>query len=130
MLNYIPTAFPAGKIKICIHFSLKPLCRSSQSIEPKYKPLGKLKRARTAPLDSGKSDLWVRQAGLLRDHFSACAGLLKVRWVEVDWGPPVTQDVTWSQKGLCLLSSVCKISSSASVGLKQVPVLVFPAFWQ
>lgn len=106
MLNYIPTAFPAGKIKICIHFSLKPLCRSSQSIEPKYKPLGKLKRARTAPLDSGTSDLWVRQAGLLRDHFSACAGLLKVRWVEVDWGPPVTQDLLHGlRKGFafCLL---------------------------
>lgn len=125
MLNYIPTAFPAGKIKICIHFSLKPLCRSSQTIEPKYKPLGKLKRARMAPLDSGKSDLWVRRVGLLLDRFSGCAGLLKAHWAEVDQGPTVCHSrlVTCSQEVLYLLSSACTISSIASMGLKQVPVL-------
>lgn len=36
--------------------SLKPLCRSSQSTEPKYKPLGKLKRARTTHLDSEEEE--------------------------------------------------------------------------
>nr|XP_054359153.1 protein artemis isoform X1 [Pongo pygmaeus] len=36
--------------------SLKPLCRSSQSMEPKYKPLGKLKRARTVHRDSEEED--------------------------------------------------------------------------
>jgi len=35
---------------------LKPLCRSSQSTEPKYKPLGKLKRARKTHLDSEEED--------------------------------------------------------------------------
>ncbi|PNI96445.1 DCLRE1C isoform 10 [Pan troglodytes] len=35
---------------------LKPLCRSSQSTEPKYKPLGKLKRARTVHRDSEEED--------------------------------------------------------------------------
>uniref|UniRef100_A0A2K6AKS5 Protein artemis n=1 Tax=Mandrillus leucophaeus TaxID=9568 RepID=A0A2K6AKS5_MANLE len=35
---------------------LKPLCRSSQSMEPKYKPLGKLKRARTIHRDSEEED--------------------------------------------------------------------------
>uniref|UniRef100_A0A8C0CBR0 Protein artemis n=1 Tax=Balaenoptera musculus TaxID=9771 RepID=A0A8C0CBR0_BALMU len=33
-----------------------PLCRSSQSTKPKYKPLGKLKRARTIHLDSEDDD--------------------------------------------------------------------------
>lgn len=43
------------KSNILIYVSLKPLCRSSQSAEPKYKPLGKLKRTRTIHLDSGKN---------------------------------------------------------------------------
>ncbi|XP_029420002.1 protein artemis-like [Nannospalax galili] len=48
----MPAAFPEGKSSVLIYFSLKPLCRSSQSAEPKYKPLGKLKRARTINVDS------------------------------------------------------------------------------
>ena len=52
----ISAAFPTGKIKYSYYFSLKPLCRSSPSTEPKYKPLGKLKRARTIHLDSGRKN--------------------------------------------------------------------------
>ncbi|OBS67406.1 hypothetical protein A6R68_04053, partial [Neotoma lepida] len=44
------------KSNILIYVSLKPLCRSSQSAEPKYKPLGKLKRTRTIHLDSEEED--------------------------------------------------------------------------
>ncbi|KAI4538037.1 hypothetical protein MG293_011440, partial [Ovis ammon polii] len=54
--TYIPAAFPTGKIKCSYYFSLKPLCRSSQSTEPKYKPLGKLKRTRTIHLDSEEEE--------------------------------------------------------------------------
>lgn len=43
------------KSNILIYVSLKPLCRSSRSTEPKYKPLGKLKRTRIIYADSGKN---------------------------------------------------------------------------
>uniref|UniRef100_A0A8C4MN54 Protein artemis n=1 Tax=Equus asinus asinus TaxID=83772 RepID=A0A8C4MN54_EQUAS len=51
-VNAYPNVLPVGTTRDKVIESLKPLCRSSQSIEPKYKPLGKLKRARTTQLDS------------------------------------------------------------------------------
>ncbi|KAM8802330.1 protein artemis isoform 2-T2 [Rhynchonycteris naso] len=57
-LNYIcpvnayPNVIPLGTTVDKVTEILKPLCRSSQSTEPKYKPLGKLKRARRAHLET------------------------------------------------------------------------------
>ncbi|XP_033621496.1 protein artemis isoform X8 [Fukomys damarensis] len=52
-VNVYPNVIPVGTTLDKVREILKPLCRSSQNIEPKYKPLGKLKRARTVHLDSG-----------------------------------------------------------------------------
>ncbi|OWK03384.1 DCLRE1C, partial [Cervus elaphus hippelaphus] len=51
-VNVYPNVIPLGTTMDKVKEILKPLCRSSQSTEPKYKPLGKLKRARTIHLDS------------------------------------------------------------------------------
>uniref|UniRef100_A0A2I3GIQ5 Protein artemis n=1 Tax=Nomascus leucogenys TaxID=61853 RepID=A0A2I3GIQ5_NOMLE len=52
-VNAYPNVIPVGTTMDKVVEILKPLCRSSQSTEPKYKPLGKLKRARTVHRDSG-----------------------------------------------------------------------------
>lgn len=54
--NAYPNVIPVGLTVDKVVEILKPLCRSSQSTEPKYKPLGKLKRARTIHLDSEEED--------------------------------------------------------------------------
>ncbi|XP_060228673.1 protein artemis isoform X2 [Meriones unguiculatus] len=51
-VNAYPNVVPIGLTVDKVMDVLKPLCRSSQSAEPNYKPLGKLKRARTIRLDS------------------------------------------------------------------------------
>ncbi|XP_065777226.1 protein artemis isoform X1 [Muntiacus reevesi] len=55
-VNVYPNVIPLGTTIDKVKEILKPLCRSSQSTEPKYKPLGKLKRARTIHLDSEDED--------------------------------------------------------------------------
>uniref|UniRef100_A0A4W2GVZ7 Protein artemis n=1 Tax=Bos indicus x Bos taurus TaxID=30522 RepID=A0A4W2GVZ7_BOBOX len=55
-VNVYPNVIPLGTTMDKVKEILKPLCRSSQSTEPKYKPLGKLKRARTMHLDSEEED--------------------------------------------------------------------------
>ncbi|XP_049737899.1 protein artemis isoform X1 [Elephas maximus indicus] len=55
-VNAYANVIPVGTTVDKVTEILKPLCRSSQSTEPKYKPLGKLKRARTAHLDSEEED--------------------------------------------------------------------------
>ncbi|KAB0380870.1 hypothetical protein FD755_008654, partial [Muntiacus reevesi] len=55
-VNVYPNVIPLGTTMEKVKEILKPLCRSSQSPEPKYKPLGKLKRARTIHLDSEEED--------------------------------------------------------------------------
>ncbi|XP_032477993.1 protein artemis isoform X2 [Phocoena sinus] len=55
-VNVYPNVIPLGTTMGKVQEILKPLCRSSQSTEPKYKPLGKLKRARTIHLDSEEDD--------------------------------------------------------------------------
>ncbi|XP_039733366.1 protein artemis isoform X1 [Pteropus medius] len=55
-VNVYPNVIPIGATMDKVIEILKPLCRSPQSIEPKYKPLGKLKRARMAPLDSEEEE--------------------------------------------------------------------------
>ncbi|XP_057586613.1 protein artemis isoform X1 [Hippopotamus amphibius kiboko] len=55
-VNVYPNVIPLGATMDKVKEILKPLCRSSQSTEPKYKPLGKLKRARTIHLDSEDDD--------------------------------------------------------------------------
>ncbi|GAB1285926.1 Protein artemis [Apodemus speciosus] len=55
-VNAYPNVIPVGLTVDKVMDVLKPLCRSSQSAEPKYKPLGKLKRARTIHLDSEEDD--------------------------------------------------------------------------
>nr|XP_020736922.1 protein artemis isoform X2 [Odocoileus virginianus texanus]XP_020736923.1 protein artemis isoform X2 [Odocoileus virginianus texanus]XP_020736924.1 protein artemis isoform X2 [Odocoileus virginianus texanus] len=55
-VNVYPNVIPLGTTMDKVKEILKPLCRSSQSTEPKYKPLGKLKRARTIHLDSEEED--------------------------------------------------------------------------
>ncbi|KAM9228651.1 LOW QUALITY PROTEIN: protein artemis [Dugong dugon] len=55
-MNAYANVIPVGTTMDKVTEILKPLCRSSQSTEPKYKPLGKLKRARTAHLDSEEED--------------------------------------------------------------------------
>ncbi|XP_010640252.1 protein artemis isoform X3 [Fukomys damarensis] len=57
-VNVYPNVIPVGTTLDKVREILKPLCRSSQNIEPKYKPLGKLKRARTVHLDSEEDDLF------------------------------------------------------------------------
>ncbi|KAL1784597.1 artemis [Sigmodon hispidus] len=54
--NVIPVGLTMDKVMDVLEGNLKPLCRSSQSAEPKYKPLGKLKRTRTKHLDSEEED--------------------------------------------------------------------------
>ncbi|XP_059119565.1 protein artemis [Peromyscus eremicus] len=54
--NAYPNVIPVGLTVDKVMDVLKPLCRSSQSAEPKYKPLGKLKRTRTIHLDSEEED--------------------------------------------------------------------------
>nr|XP_035952914.1 protein artemis isoform X6 [Halichoerus grypus] len=54
--NVYPNVIPIGTTMDKVVEILKPLCRSSQSTEPKYKPLGKLKRARKTHLDSEEED--------------------------------------------------------------------------
>lgn len=84
-MNAYPNVIPVGTTVDKVIEILKPLCRSSQSTEPKYKPLGQLKRARTTHLDSGKNDdPGVRSVGFLQD----CSG--ELNWVEVGLGLPVT----------------------------------------
>ncbi|XP_058388443.1 protein artemis isoform X1 [Diceros bicornis minor] len=51
-VNVYANVLPVGTTMDKVIESLKPLCRSSQSTEPKYKPLGKLKRARKTHQDS------------------------------------------------------------------------------
>ncbi|XP_012516420.1 PREDICTED: protein artemis isoform X2 [Propithecus coquereli] len=51
-VNAYPNVIPVGMTVDKVIEILKPLCRSSQSTEPKYKPLGKLKKARTLDRDS------------------------------------------------------------------------------
>ncbi|XP_045320751.1 protein artemis isoform X3 [Leopardus geoffroyi] len=55
-VNVYPNVIPIGTTMDKVVEILKPLCRSSQSTEPKYKPLGKLKRARKTHLDSEEED--------------------------------------------------------------------------
>ncbi|XP_071456049.1 protein artemis isoform X5 [Marmota flaviventris] len=55
-VNAYPNVIPLGTTKDKVIEILQPLCRSSQSTEPKYKPLGKLKRARTIHVDSEEED--------------------------------------------------------------------------
>uniref|UniRef100_A0A0D9RKI2 Protein artemis n=1 Tax=Chlorocebus sabaeus TaxID=60711 RepID=A0A0D9RKI2_CHLSB len=55
-VNAYPNVIPVGTTMDKVVEILKPLCRSSQSMEPKYKPLGKLKRARTIHRDSEEED--------------------------------------------------------------------------
>nr|XP_020027160.1 protein artemis [Castor canadensis] len=55
-VNAYPNVIPVGTTMDKVKEILKPLCRSSQSTEPKYKPLGKLKRAKTIHLDSEEED--------------------------------------------------------------------------
>ncbi|XP_036916633.1 protein artemis isoform X3 [Sturnira hondurensis] len=55
-VNAYPNVIPLGATMDKVIEILKPLCRSSQSTEPKYKPLGKLKRARTTHLDSEEEE--------------------------------------------------------------------------
>nr|XP_030688281.1 protein artemis isoform X2 [Globicephala melas] len=55
-VNVYPNVIPLGTTMGKVQEILKPLCRSSQSTEPKYKPLGKLKRARPIHLDSEEDD--------------------------------------------------------------------------
>ncbi|XP_008585464.1 PREDICTED: protein artemis isoform X1 [Galeopterus variegatus] len=55
-VNAYPNVIPVGTTMDKVIEILKPLCRSSQSTEPKYKPLGKLKRARIVHLDSEEED--------------------------------------------------------------------------
>ncbi|XP_021798640.1 protein artemis isoform X1 [Papio anubis] len=55
-MNAYPNVIPVGTTMDKVVEILKPLCRSSQSMEPKYKPLGKLKRARTIHRDSEEED--------------------------------------------------------------------------
>ncbi|XP_039095949.1 protein artemis isoform X2 [Hyaena hyaena] len=55
-VNVYPNVIPIGATMDKVVEILKPLCRSSQSTEPKYKPLGKLKRARKTHLDSEEED--------------------------------------------------------------------------
>ncbi|KAM4828512.1 protein artemis isoform 1-T1 [Thomomys bottae] len=55
-VNVYPNVIPVGITLDTVKEILKPLCRSSQSTEPKYKPLGKLKRARTIYVDSEEEE--------------------------------------------------------------------------
>ncbi|KAM6201799.1 LOW QUALITY PROTEIN: protein artemis-like [Rhynchocyon petersi] len=55
-VNAYPNVIPVGATVDKVREILKPLCRSPQSTEPKYKPLGKLKRARTTYLDQEEDD--------------------------------------------------------------------------
>ncbi|KAI5270908.1 Protein Artemis [Manis pentadactyla] len=55
-VNAYPNVIPIGTTMDKVIEILKPLCRSSQSTEPKYKPLGKLKRVRTTHIDSEEED--------------------------------------------------------------------------
>ncbi|XP_012586806.1 PREDICTED: protein artemis isoform X2 [Condylura cristata] len=55
-VNAYPNVIPVGTTVDKVKEILKPLCRSSQSMEQKYKPLGKLKRTRTTHLDSEEDD--------------------------------------------------------------------------
>nr|XP_040134677.1 protein artemis isoform X2 [Ictidomys tridecemlineatus] len=55
-VNAYPNVIPLGTTKDKVIEILQPLCRSFQSTEPKYKPLGKLKRARTIHVDSEEED--------------------------------------------------------------------------
>ncbi|CAK7322342.1 Protein artemis [Vulpes lagopus] len=55
-VNVYPNVIPIGTTLDKVVEILKPLCRSSQSTEPKYKPLGKLKRARKTHLESEEED--------------------------------------------------------------------------
>lgn len=55
-VNAYPNVVPIGLTVDKVVDFLKPLCRSSQCAEPKYKPLGKLKRARTVHPDSEEDD--------------------------------------------------------------------------
>nr|XP_045375865.1 protein artemis [Camelus bactrianus] len=55
-VNVYPNVIPLGTTMDKVKEILKPLCRSSQNIEPKYKPLGKLKRARTIHRDAEEED--------------------------------------------------------------------------
>ncbi|XP_007953111.1 protein artemis [Orycteropus afer afer] len=55
-VNAYPNVIPVGLTLDKVSEILKPLCRSFQSTEPKYKPLGKLKRARTTHLDTEEED--------------------------------------------------------------------------
>ncbi|KAM5286489.1 protein artemis isoform 1-T1 [Hipposideros larvatus] len=55
-VNAYPNVIPVGTTVDKVLEILKPLCRSSRSSEPKYKPLGKLKRARTTHLDSEEEE--------------------------------------------------------------------------
>ncbi|KAM5234989.1 protein artemis [Ctenodactylus gundi] len=55
-VNAYPNVIPVGTTMDKVREILKLLCRSSQRTVPKYKPLGKLKRARTIPVDSEEED--------------------------------------------------------------------------
>ncbi|XP_023618299.1 protein artemis isoform X2 [Myotis lucifugus] len=55
-VNAYPNVIPIGTTVDKVIEILKPLCRSSQNTEPKYKPLGQLKRARTTHLDSEEEE--------------------------------------------------------------------------
>ncbi|KAH0504784.1 Protein artemis [Microtus ochrogaster] len=55
-VNAYPNVIPVGLTVDKVMDVLKPLCRSSRSTEPKYKPLGKLKRTRTIYVDSEEED--------------------------------------------------------------------------
>lgn len=55
-VNAYPNVIPLGTTMDKVIEILKPLCRSFQSLEPEYKPLGKLKRTRTIHYDSEEED--------------------------------------------------------------------------
>ncbi|XP_007532138.2 protein artemis [Erinaceus europaeus] len=55
-VNAYPNVIPMGTTIDKVREILKPLCRSLQNTEPKYKPLGKLKRAKITYQDSEEED--------------------------------------------------------------------------
>ncbi|XP_055970599.1 protein artemis [Sorex fumeus] len=55
-VNAFPNVIPVGATLDQVRETLKPFCRSSQRTAPSYRPLGKLKRARSACPDSDEDD--------------------------------------------------------------------------
>ncbi|XP_008590685.1 PREDICTED: protein artemis-like [Galeopterus variegatus] len=111
-VNAYPNVIPVGTTMDKVIEILKPLCRSSQSTEPKYKPLGKLKRARIVHLDSGKNGPGFRSVGfpqrpLFRMLWSGESGL-----GQSDPGTHCSSDLLHGfRKSFAFLSSAYEIGS-------------------